>query len=67
MIGKKMKVGTLVFGLALGGGALAGSVLGTPGISSAATSATTAVAVDNSATAATTATPATPAATSPHR
>jgi hypothetical protein len=39
MIGKRMKVGALVFGLALGGGALAGSVLGVPGISSAASSA----------------------------
>jgi flagellar hook-length control protein FliK len=65
MIGKKMKVGAMVFGLALGGGALAGSVLGAPGISSAATSATTAVAVDGSSTAATTDTPAPPAAPAP--
>ena len=65
MIGKKMKVGAMVFGLALGGGALAGSVLGAPGISSAATSATTAVAVDDSGTAATTDTPAAPAAPAP--
>ncbi len=61
MIGKKMKVGAMVFGLALGGGALAGSVLGAPGISSAATSATTAVVVDDSSAAATTDTPAAPA------
>lgn len=36
MIGKNMKVGALVFGLALGGGVLAGSVLGVPGTTSAA-------------------------------
>ena len=36
MIGKNMKVGALVFGLALGGGVLAGSVLGAPGTTSAA-------------------------------
>ena len=36
MIGKNMKVGALVFGLALTGGVLAGSVLGVPGASSAA-------------------------------
>ena len=65
MIGKKMKVGAMVFGLALGGGALAGSVLGAPGISSAATSATTAVVVDDSSTAATTDTPAATAAPAP--
>ena len=65
MIGKKMKVGAMVLGLALGGGALAGSVLGAPGISSAATSATTAVVVDDSSTAATTDTPAAPAAPAP--
>jgi hypothetical protein len=38
MIGKNMKVGALVFGLALTGGVLAGSVLGVPGASSAASS-----------------------------
>ena len=36
MIGKNMKVGATVFGLALGGGLLAGSVLGAPGTTSAA-------------------------------
>ena len=36
MIGKNMKVGAMVFGLALTGGVLAGSVLGAPGASSAA-------------------------------
>ena len=53
MIGKKMKVGAMVLGLALGGGALAGSVLGTPGISSAATVAATdsTATVDSTATA----------------
>lgn len=35
MIGKNMKVGAAVFGLALGGGLLAGSVLGSPGTTSA--------------------------------
>jgi hypothetical protein len=64
MIGKRMKVGAMVFGLALGGGALAGSVLGAPGISSAATSATTAVVVDDSAAAAAD-TPAAPVAPTP--
>jgi uncharacterized membrane protein YkoI len=55
MIGKNMKVGALVFGLALGGGILAGSVLGVPGVSSAASSDSTVVAdtatVDDSTTA----------------
>lgn len=36
MIGKNMKVGAAVFGLALGGGLLAGSVIGAPGSTSAA-------------------------------
>ena len=36
MIGKNMKVGAAVFALALGGGLLAGSVLGAPGATSAA-------------------------------
>ena len=36
MIGKNMKVGALAFGLAVGGGLLAGSVLGAPGSTSAA-------------------------------
>ena len=36
MIGKNMKVGAAVFALSLGGGLLAGSVLGAPGASSAA-------------------------------
>ncbi len=38
MIGKNMKIGALVFGLAVSGGVLAGSVLGSPGVSSAASS-----------------------------
>ena len=54
MIGRNMKVGALAFGLALGGGVLAGSVLGVPGISSAASSGTTVV-VDDSTTDASTA------------
>lgn len=49
MIGKNMKVGAMVFGLALGGGALAGSVLGVPGMSSAASSVVTTVTADDSA------------------
>ncbi len=44
MIGKNMKVGAAVFGLALGGGLLAGSVLGSPGTSSAASPAVAVVA-----------------------
>ena len=66
MIGKNMKVGATVFGLALGGGLLAGSVLGAPGTSSAASKsvAVVAAASDSSSTAAAsgTATAATPAA-----
>lgn len=50
MIGKNMKVGGMVFALALGGGVLAGSVLGVPGISSAASSAATAPVTADSAT-----------------
>jgi uncharacterized membrane protein YkoI len=63
MIGKNMKVGATVFGLALGGGLLAGSVLGAPGTSAAASKsvAVVAAASDSSSTAAA-ATPATPAA-----
>ena len=38
MIGKNMKIGAVVFGLAVSGGVLAGSVLGSPGVSSAASS-----------------------------
>ena len=48
MIGKNMKVGAAVFGLALGGGLLAGSVLGAPGASSAASPSAAVVAVDDS-------------------
>jgi hypothetical protein len=44
MIGKNMKVGAMVFGLALTGGVLAGSVLGAPGLSSAAPQSVTAAA-----------------------
>ena len=38
MIGKNMKIGAVVFGLAVSGGVLAGSVLGSPGVTSAASS-----------------------------
>ncbi len=65
MIGKNMKVGAVVFGLALGGGVLAGSVLGVPGISSAASSATTVVVDDTSTDASTTAADAVPANPAP--
>ncbi len=51
MIGKNMKVGAMVFGLALTGGLLAGSVLGAPGASSAAPSAVAVAATDASTTA----------------
>jgi len=64
MIGKNMKVGAAVFGLALGGGLLAGSVLGAPGSSSAASPAVAVVATaaDSSSTAtAAAAAPAAPA------
>lgn len=69
MIGKNMKIGALVFGLAVSGGVLAGSVLGSPGVSSAASSnvaaaaATVDTTVDSTSsdsTSASTATPATP-------
>lgn len=65
MIGKNMKVGAVVFGLALGGGVLAGSVLGVPGISSAASSATTVVVDDTSTDASTAAADAGPADPAP--
>ncbi len=49
MIGKNMKVGATVFALALGGGLLAGSVLGAPGVSSAASKSVAVVAaIDDS-------------------
>lgn len=44
MIGKNMKVGAAVFALSLGGGLLAGSVLGSPGATSAASKAAVAAA-----------------------
>ena len=66
MIGKNMKVGAMVFGLALTGGVLAGSVLGAPGATSAASNAVAVAAVDPSTTADTTgATAAVPAAPAP--
>jgi uncharacterized membrane protein YkoI len=57
MIGKNMKVGAAVFGLALGGGLLAGSVLGSPGSTSAASPAlaVAATTADSSSTATATA------------
>jgi uncharacterized membrane protein YkoI len=65
MIGKNMKVGAAVFGLALGGGLLAGSVLGAPGSSSAASPAVAVVATaadsSSTATASAAAVPAAPA------
>ena len=66
MIGKNMKIGALVFGLAVSGGVLAGSVLGSPGVSSAASSVTSAAATADttvdSTSDSTSATSATPAA-----
>ncbi|MGZ4763406.1 MAG: hypothetical protein ACXV7I_13290, partial [Ilumatobacteraceae bacterium] len=64
-----MKVGATVFGLALGGGLLAGSLLGAPGTTSAASKSVAVVAAATgtagtdtaSSTAATAATPAVPA------
>jgi hypothetical protein len=65
MIGKNMKVGAAVFGLALSGGLLAGSVLGSPGATSAASPAVAVVAAADSSSstatdAASTAAPANP-------
>lgn len=69
MIGKNMKVGAAVFGLALGGGLLAGSVLGSPGTSSAASPAVAVVATTaystSTATGSAAAVPATPANPAP--
>ena len=66
MIGKNMKVGAAVFGLALGGGLLAGSVLGAPGTSSAASNSTVAAVVgDSTSTDAATDTAVTDTATQP--
>jgi hypothetical protein len=62
MIGKNMKVGAAVFGLALGGGLLAGSVLGSAGTSSAASPAVAVVATTPDSTSTAAAVPATPAA-----
>jgi hypothetical protein len=62
MIGENMKVGAAVFGLALGGGLLAGSVLGSPGTSSAASPAVAVVATTADSTSTAAAVPATPAA-----
>jgi flagellar hook-length control protein FliK len=63
MIGKNMKVGALVFGMALSGGVLAGSVLGAPGATSAASNTVAAAATtatDSGATGTAAATPETP-------
>ena len=66
MIGKNMKVGAAVFGLALGGGLFAGSVLGAPGTSSAASnSAAVVVVADSTGTDAATDTGVTDAAAQP--
>jgi hypothetical protein len=67
MIGRNMKVGAAVFGLALTAGVLAGSMLGAPGLSSAASKSVAAVAAadGSTSTAATSATAATPAPASP--
>ena len=62
MIGKNMKVGAAVFGLALGGGLIAGSVLGSAGTSSAASPAVAVVATTPDSTSTAAAVPATPAA-----
>ena len=65
MIGKNMKVGAMVFGLALTGGLLAGSVLGAPGLSSAASQSVAAVAATTDTAATNTNAAASPVAATP--